>query len=75
MLARTQHAAALALATEIGDRYEQARAQAGLARLRFEAGDAIAARDGWRRALELYVELGVPDAEEIHTRLAELEDC
>ena len=59
--ALTQHTAALAAATEVGFRDEEARAQAGLGRAHEAIGDAAAARHHRQRARELYRELGMPD--------------
>jgi tetratricopeptide (TPR) repeat protein len=63
--ALTQHTAALTLATEIGDRYEQAHAHHGLARTHHATGDLDRAHHHWQQALTLYTDLGVPDADDI----------
>jgi hypothetical protein len=59
------HRRALDVATEIGSRIEQARAHRGIGRSLRAAGHPGPAQDhlGWARAL--YVELGVPDAEQV----------
>ena len=71
--ARAQHAAALTLATEAGDRYEQARAHTGLADAHHATGDSDQARHRWCHALTLYTDLGVPDANDVHSRLTALD--
>ena len=70
--ARAQHAAALALAVETGDRYQQARAHSGLAHTRHAAGEQGLARQHWQHALTLYTDLGVPDADDVRADLAAL---
>ncbi len=70
--AGAQHAAALALASQSGDRYEQARALDGLARSYQAAGDPGQAGDHWRRALARYTDLGLPEADDVRSRLAAL---
>jgi tetratricopeptide (TPR) repeat protein/transcriptional regulator with XRE-family HTH domain len=70
--ARARHASAQALAEKIGDRYELARAYAGIASVRHDAGQAADAQRSWGQALALYCELGVPEADEIRGRLADL---
>jgi DNA-binding SARP family transcriptional activator/Tfp pilus assembly protein PilF len=67
---REQHLAALALAIEIGDRYEWARAHAGLARAAETLGETEAAGPHWRQALSRYTEIGAPEAEDIRRVLA-----
>jgi tetratricopeptide (TPR) repeat protein len=68
--ARAQNAAALGLAGQVGDRYEQARAHYGLARACDADGDPGQAVRHWRRALDMYTELGAPEADQIRARLA-----
>ncbi|MGH4009272.1 MAG: ATP-binding protein [Pseudonocardiaceae bacterium] len=68
-----QHTAALALATQIGDRYEQARAHNGLAHTHLATSDSDLARHYWQQALTRYTDLGIPDAEDIRTHLATLD--
>jgi tetratricopeptide (TPR) repeat protein len=68
--ARAQNAAALALAGQGGDRYEQARAHYGLARACDADGDPGQAVHHWRQALDLYTELGAPEADQVRARLA-----
>lgn len=66
--ARTRHTWALHLAEEIGDRYEQARAHDGIARAHRSAGEAGLARRHRARAIELYLQLGVPDPDQARDR-------
>ncbi len=68
--AHTSHAAAFGLARPIGDKYQQARALAGLGRAYHAAGDEDQARQHGQQALELFTELGVPEADEVRAHLA-----
>jgi hypothetical protein len=68
--ARTQHAAALAVTSQTGDKYEQAGAHAGLARGLDAVGESAQADDHWRQALALYASLGALEADQIRARLA-----
>jgi tetratricopeptide (TPR) repeat protein len=68
--ALTEHSAALAIATETGDRDEQARAHTGAARVHQHDGEPELARDHWRQALRLYTELNSPEAERVRGELA-----
>ena len=70
---RAEHATALTIATDIGDRYEQARAHHGLARVHHTTGDPGQAHRHWQQALLLYTELGVPDVKFAKAQLADLE--
>jgi DNA-binding SARP family transcriptional activator/Tfp pilus assembly protein PilF len=70
--AHAQHAAALALASQSGDRYEQARALDGLARSHQAAGEPGQAGHHWRRALARYTDLGLPEADDVRSRLTAL---
>ncbi|MGH3803502.1 MAG: tetratricopeptide repeat protein, partial [Pseudonocardiaceae bacterium] len=70
-----QHTAALTLATQIGDRYEQARAHNGLAQTHLATRDSDLARHHWQQALTLYTNLGIPDADDIRTHLATLDQA
>ena len=67
------HDAALALAREVGNRPEQARAHDGLAHAHHDLGHRGLARDHARQALDLYTDLGVPEADEARSFLAELD--
>jgi len=73
--ARAQHAAALELAGQVGDPYQQARAHAGLASACHANGDLDQARRHWEQAHTRYAELGVPEADKIFTHLAALDDA
>ncbi|HTI23531.1 MAG TPA: BTAD domain-containing putative transcriptional regulator [Kutzneria sp.] len=64
--AELHHDAALQLATAIGDRYERARALEGIGHLRQQA--AL-----WREALAIYEDIGVPAADQLRSRLADVE--
>jgi tetratricopeptide (TPR) repeat protein len=70
--ALVQHTAALTLATQIVDRHEQARAHNGLAHTYCTTSESDLARHHWQQALTLYTNLGIPDADDIRTRLAAL---
>jgi DNA-binding SARP family transcriptional activator/tetratricopeptide (TPR) repeat protein len=65
-----QYAAALGMTTKSGEKYEQARALNGLAHACHASGDHGRADRHWREALNLYVSLGAPEADEIRCRLA-----
>jgi len=67
--ARTHHRDALALACQTGGQYEQARAHDGLARTYHATGDPGQARHHWQQALILYIDMGVPEADQIRDRL------
>jgi hypothetical protein len=67
--ARSQHAAALALASRIGETYEQARAHNGLARVHHAGDDRGQACHHWQQALTLYTELGAPEADQVRAQL------
>lgn len=62
---RQEHLTALALAIEIGDRYEWARAHAGLARAAEMLGETEAAERHREQALTRYTEIGAPEADEL----------
>ncbi len=61
--ARDRHAVALTLARRTGDRYQQARALQGLASACQATGRPGQARQHWQHALDIYTDLGVPDAD------------
>jgi tetratricopeptide (TPR) repeat protein len=65
-----EHQAALALASRIGERYEQARAHDGLARSYRATGDHGRARHHWGDALALLTALGAPERPGAWQRLA-----
>ena len=66
--ALAEHLAALAIATETGDRDEQARAHTGAARAHDDPGEA---REHWRQALRLYTELDAPEVAWVREQLAD----
>ncbi len=63
----------LTLATQIGNRYEQASAHNGLAHTHYAAGEQDQARHHWHDALALYTDLGVPEADDVHAHLTALD--
>lgn len=65
----TDHQRALAIALDIGDRHQQARAHVGLGHA-VAPNDPEAARLHWELSLAVYQELGVPEAEEVAAHLA-----
>ena len=64
------HAAAQTAAAECGGRDEEARAHAGLAQAHRAFADETQADEHFRRALDLYAELGSPEAEQLRARQA-----
>jgi tetratricopeptide (TPR) repeat protein/transcriptional regulator with XRE-family HTH domain len=68
--ALARHRDALASAEQAGDRFECARALDGIAEALNAAGRRTEARDHWRRALTIYLSLGVPEARQVRARLA-----
>ena len=64
--ARDRHAVALTLTRRTGDRYQQARAHQGLASACQALGQPDQARQHWQHALDIYSDLGVPEAARIH---------
>lgn len=63
------HDAALALAEEAGDSYEQARAHHGLGDAHAAMGDTTPARTHWHAALTRYTGLGLAEAHHVRSRL------
>jgi tetratricopeptide (TPR) repeat protein len=63
------HAEALKLAAEAGNRYETARAQAGIGAAHDALGDHADAVRYWRLALDAYLSMGVPEAEDVRSLL------
>ncbi len=72
--ALSAHSRAHARATEIGDRMEQARAHEGLGHSYRDLDDYQLAGQQWQQALDLYTELGVPEADRVRAKLAELHE-
>jgi tetratricopeptide (TPR) repeat protein len=70
----THHTAAHTIATEIGDRVQQARAHAGLGHAHRALNDRAQARQHYQHALALYTDLDMPQAGQLSTQLAALED-
>jgi tetratricopeptide (TPR) repeat protein len=68
--AGASHESALALAGELGDRYEQARALAGLGAARQDLGDDDGAQESRTRALRVFASLGVREADELRAEIA-----
>jgi tetratricopeptide (TPR) repeat protein/transcriptional regulator with XRE-family HTH domain len=68
--ARDRHTAALTLARRTGDCYQQARAYHGLAEACHATGQPDQGRQHWQHALDLYTDLGVPDAAHLHGNAA-----
>ncbi len=60
---------ALDLGDKTGDPYYTARALTGAASARSAAGDEVGARELLRRALQLYTDMGLPEADDVRSRL------
>jgi tetratricopeptide (TPR) repeat protein len=71
--ALTHHAAALAIAADISDRRQQARAHTGLGHTHHTLGNPARARDHYQHALNLYTNLGTPQANQIRIHLTTIE--
>ncbi|WP_235967291.1 tetratricopeptide repeat protein [Micromonospora rubida] len=71
----THHTAAHAIAAEIGARDQRARAQAGLASAHRALDQRDRARDHYQHALTIYTDLGTPEARQIRTCLAALDNA
>jgi tetratricopeptide (TPR) repeat protein len=67
-VARAQHEAALAIASKISP-YQQARAHEGLGAVSAAERDAAAAGAHWHDALDLYVQMEVPEADRVRAKL------
>ena len=65
--ARTCHTTALTFARETGNRYQQARAHHGLAAAWDAVGQMEQTRQHWQHALDIYIDLGVPEATQIRS--------
>ncbi len=70
--ARACHTTALGLARRTGDRYQQARAHHGLAGVCQATGQHVLAQQHRERALEIYTDLDVPEADAMRTLIARL---
>jgi tetratricopeptide (TPR) repeat protein len=67
------HTAVHLIAADTGHRDQQARAHAGLGRAHHALGNPALARDHYQQALDLYTELGLPEADHIRTYVATLD--
>ncbi len=72
--ALTHHTAAHDTAADIGDRDQQARAHTGLGQAHHSLGEPDRARQHYQHALTLYTDLGLPEADQIRSRLAALDN-
>jgi DNA-binding SARP family transcriptional activator len=72
--ALTQHASALAIVAHTGGRDQEARAHAGLGRAHQALRDVGVARQHFTRALDIYTDLGTPDADQVRAYLAGLDE-
>jgi predicted negative regulator of RcsB-dependent stress response len=72
--ARAEHDAALGLATQAGEKYQQARAYHGIGHACHADGDPVQARRHWQQALDLFTELGTLEARQVRERLAAAHD-
>jgi hypothetical protein len=59
------------VARRTGERYQQARAHHGLASACDATGQHGSGREHWQRALDIYTSLGVPEAAQMTTIIAE----
>jgi tetratricopeptide (TPR) repeat protein/transcriptional regulator with XRE-family HTH domain len=73
--AHAHHRAAMDIAAATAARDQQARAHRGLGRIQQSQGDPGRARHHYREALAVYTDLGSPEAEEIRTRLAAVDQA
>jgi tetratricopeptide (TPR) repeat protein len=67
--ARTDHEIALEIARTIGDRYEEAKALEGIGHALFAEGHADLAAEWWRRAVTVYRQLNLPEADRVEKLL------
>ena len=63
------YATALRLAREIGDPYEEGKIHEGIAETTLSTQGPAAARIVFRQALDIFEQLGVPEAEEVRDRI------
>jgi len=70
--ALAHHTAARGIAADIGSRDQQARACSGIGDAHQALGDYARARESYRQALDLYIGLGMPEADDIRARLVAL---
>jgi tetratricopeptide (TPR) repeat protein/DNA-binding XRE family transcriptional regulator len=71
--AHTELETAFQLAAESDNTYEVAGAHGDLADIHHQAGDDDQARRHWQQALDLYTQLGASDADQIRSRLSDLQ--
>jgi tetratricopeptide (TPR) repeat protein len=67
--ARVEMSAALRLAAETGNTYQEASAHGGLAESHHCAGEDEQARHHGQQALTLYAQFGAPEADQVQSRL------
>ena len=67
--ALNDYRSALELSRRIGDVYQEALAHDGLGSVLRHTEGAAAAREHWRRALDLFEQIGVPEADAVRSRL------
>jgi DNA-binding SARP family transcriptional activator len=72
--ALTHHASALAIVAHTGGRDQEARAHTGLGRAQHALRDVGVAREHFTRALDIYTDLGTPDADQVRAYLAGLDE-
>ena len=72
--ARAEYERALALAAEVSDRRQEARAHDGLGRAYHATRDTARAREHWEKALGHYADMGFPEADEVRSALAGLQE-
>jgi DNA-binding SARP family transcriptional activator len=72
--ARRSHEHALDLSAPDVNRYEEARALDGVAATHRYGGEIADARRFWLRALAIYAEIEVPEADEVRAHLRDLDD-
>jgi DNA-binding SARP family transcriptional activator/tetratricopeptide (TPR) repeat protein len=68
--ARSAHQEALEIATKLRESHSQACAHDGLGDSYRATGDHETAADHWKTALSLYRELSLPEADQVHAKLA-----
>jgi tetratricopeptide (TPR) repeat protein len=71
-VARDQLETALRLAAEAGNTYQQASVHRDLAESHHCGGEYELARHHWEQALDLYTQLGAPEADQIRGKLTAL---
>jgi DNA-binding SARP family transcriptional activator/Tfp pilus assembly protein PilF len=69
--AHAWYTAALGLAGQVGNKHEQARAHNGLGQVHSTRGDVGPAREHWQKALTIYTELDLREADQVRAQLAD----